>query len=138
MCLPPAESSDLNNNLQNLPKAPAPTPLPLPKDLSADIGESTAVQIALKIVDGKFGESNPQVISANLMTYKEGMLLSPEPTSVPEEDPRSKMLVRVVKMEGAFQPRRGRHGATTRTFTKALIVIRVPDGLVLGSSLSFE
>ncbi|MBW4573664.1 MAG: hypothetical protein KME08_00090 [Aphanothece sp. CMT-3BRIN-NPC111] len=137
MCLPPAESSDLNN-LQNLPKAPAPTPLPLPKDLSADIGESTAVQIALKIVDGKFGESNPQVVSANLMTYKEAMLLSPEPTSVPEEDPRSNMLVRVVKMEGAFQPRRGPRGATTRTFTKALIVVRAPDGLVLRSALSFD
>jgi hypothetical protein len=46
------------------------------------------------------------------------------------------MLVRVVEMEGSFTVRRRPRRVTSPpTFPKALIILRAPDGLQLGSAL---
>lgn len=135
---PPAENPNLDTS-EFPPIGAPPTSLPLPKDLSADIGENEAVQRALKIAEGRFGANNPQVVSAKLTTYKEAMQLGPEPLEVLEQDPRSNMLVRVVEMKGAFKIRSmPAHAKTPPTFTKALIIVRAPDGLILRSALSLE
>lgn len=135
---PPAENPNLDTS-QFPPIGAPPTNLPLPENLSADVGENEAVQRALKIAEGKFGASNPPVISAKLMTYKEAMQLEPEPLVVLEEDPLSNMLVRVVEMKGAFKVRSvPQRVKSPPTFTKALIVVRVPDALILRSALLLE
>lgn len=121
------------------PPGKPPASLPLPENPSADIGEAEAVKRALKMVESKFGASSPQVISNKVMTFKEAMQLGAEPVDVVEQDPRSKMLVRVVEMKGAFNVRSvPPRVKTPPTFTKALVFLRAPDGQGFRFALSLE
>lgn len=121
------------------PPGKLPVSLSPPANLSADIGEAEAVKRALKMVDVKFGESSPRVISNQAMTCKEALKIGPEPQLVLEEDPRSNMLVHVVEMKGAFKVRSVSQGVKSPApFPKALIIVGAADGLILRSALLLE
>ncbi|MBW4577596.1 MAG: hypothetical protein KME08_20370 [Aphanothece sp. CMT-3BRIN-NPC111] len=134
---PPAENPDFASS-QFSPTSPYPSGFPAATSPEGDIGERVAIERAL-LMAPTYGESTPTVISANLMTYKEAMQLGPEPLSVSEEHPRSNIPVRLVILTGAFKGRSRPRGVTnTPTFTKAHIILRAADGLMLGECLCLE
>ncbi len=128
-------SEEIKQQLPLLNTDPLPS-LPSPANLTGDIGE-LAVQIALDTVIKRFKAINSKVIKSSLVSYKEALQELPEP--VGEDHPLAKTQVRLVEISGTFQGknRRLRAGETrsSRTFTKAYVILRKADGSLLGTTL---
>lgn len=103
------------------------------------ISELDAIQRA-SLEAGRYGEKNPEVIRSRLMSYKEALQLIPEPISVTEDDELANTPVLLVEMTGAFKVRSRPRGVAvpTQPFTKAHVILRAADGLILGSCIFIE
>ncbi len=128
-------SEEIKQQLPLLNTDPLPS-LPSPANPTGDIGE-LAVQIALDTVIKRFKAINSKVIKSSLVSYKEALQELPEP--VGEDHPLAKTQVRLIEISGTFQGknRRLRAGETrsSRTFTKAYVILRKADGSLLGTTL---
>lgn len=127
---------EIKQQLPLLNTDPLPS-LPSPANPTDDIGEQVAVQIALDTVTKRFKAINSKVIKSSLVSYKEALQELPEP--VGEDHQLAKTQVRLVEISGTFQGknRRLRAGETrsSRTFTKAYVILRKADGFLLGTTL---
>ncbi|MGB3695142.1 MAG: hypothetical protein WA896_22780 [Spirulinaceae cyanobacterium] len=126
---------DVKRQLPPLDTSPSPG-FPPPANPTADIGEQLAGEEALEIASKRFKATNSKVIKSSLMSYEEAQeqLLG----HIEADHPLFNTPVRVIEISGFFQRRRGRHftfkgevSTSTPTFTKAYIVLRAADGLLL-------
>lgn len=130
---PALNPEDLGRQLPPVDTSPLPGFRP-PANPTADIGEPVAVDKALEIASKRFIANNADVTKSSLMSYEEAQEQLLEP--VETDHPLSDTPVRVIEISGSFQ-RRGRSPfqkevlASTPTFTKAYVVLRAADGLLL-------
>ena len=109
---------------------------PSPANPTADIGEQVAIDRALEIASNRYKATNSEILKSSLMSYEEAQKQLLESTET--EDPLFNPLVWVIKISGSFQ-RRGRSSFQGEvqppipTFTKAYVVLRAADGLVLAT-----
>lgn len=140
----------------NFPIEPAPNPedakrqlpavntapllgFPPPANPLADIGEQVAAKKATELAVIDFKATNPKVIKSTLMTYKEAQQQLSEPI-IEEDHSLFNTPVRLVEISGSFKRRRSRPSqkkilTSTPTFTKAYIILRSADGLLLFTKL---
>lgn len=130
---PGINPEDVGRQLPSVDTSPLPG-FPAPSNPTADIGEQVAVDRALEIASKGFKATGPRVVESNLISYEEAaerLIGYVETDSSLLDTP-----VWVIELSGSFQSNRRspfQEDASTPspTFTKAHIVLRAADGLVL-------
>jgi len=107
---------------------------PPPAISSADITEQVAVERALKIAANRVKVANLKVTKSSLMSYQEACQQLSEP--IEEDCLLFNTTVWIIEISGTFKRRNHRRSqeevlTSTPTFTKAYVVLRAADGLLL-------
>ena len=130
---PGINPEDVGRQLPPLDTSPLPG-FPVPSNPAANIGEQVASDRATEIASRIFKSTDSTVTESSLMNYEEAaeLLL----VDVETDDSLFMTSVWVIELSGSFQ--RSRRGPTQEespipapTFSKAHIVLRAADGLVL-------
>jgi len=135
---PAPTPEDAKRQLPPVDTSPLPG-FPPPANPAADIGEQVTTKKALKIAVKSFKAANSKLIKSSLMSYEEARQQVSEP--IERDHPLFNTPVRVIEISGTFNRRSRRPSQeevptlTTPTFTKAYIVLRAADGLLLVTQL---
>ncbi len=98
------------------------------------MSEQVAAEKALKIAANRWKTANSKIIQSSLISYQEARQQLSEP--IEEDHPLFNTLVRVIEISGTFTRRNHRPSqeevpTSSPTFTKAYVVFRAADGLLL-------
>lgn len=130
---PGINPEDIERQLPAVDTFPLPG-FPPPSNPAADIGEQLSVDKALEIASNRFRATESRVVESALVSYEDAARRLLGPIEI-DRSLRSTP-VRVIELSGSFQ-RRSRSpfqeeaSTSIPTFTKAYIVLRAADGVLL-------